>query len=270
VELNPALLTGTADLASQSRFATLVIKDSVYEHKAYPIKLLAQNEAAINPAFYALFIAWVTPDDPLVQDVIQRTGEEVALAPLDGYRNQDAAHTEQQICDLYTYLQQRESAEVAHRGLRYAPNPPADTSWTQKIRPPAESIAKLEANCIDEAILFASLIRALGMNPILIVIPREQHALVGWETWDGSGEYGCMQTTLIRSPHLATCPNALREGRAQCESIPPEKKIWITDIGRSADDYLGFRFYSDSVGILDVKKLEVVWNSIINPEQSRD
>lgn len=63
------------------------------------------------------------------------------------------------------------------------------------MRLPRESLAHGQANCIDGAVLFASLLEGISINPAIVLVPG--HALVAWETWKNSGEWKYLETTMI-------------------------------------------------------------------------
>jgi hypothetical protein len=58
------------------------------------------------------------------------------------------------------------------------------TSLSQKVRLPARSLREGCANCLDGAVLFASLLSALDLDPVILFMP--DHAVVGWKTARGS------------------------------------------------------------------------------------
>jgi hypothetical protein len=85
----------------------------------------------------------------------------------------------------------------------------------QRTRLPRESLAGRAANCIDGTVLFASLLEGASLNPAIVLIPG--HALVGWESWDGSDEWSFLETTMIGSHDFeAACRSGQKQyGEAQ-------------------------------------------------------
>lgn len=67
--------------------------------------------------------------------------------------------------------------ELRARGLSYTNIGAAYFEGWQRIRRPAESIAMRSANCIDGALLFASVLEGAGLPPYLVLVPG--HAYVG-------------------------------------------------------------------------------------------
>ena len=81
---------------------------------------------------------------------------------------------------------------------------------TQRTRLPRESLAGRAANCIDGAVLFASLLEGASLNPAIVLVPG--HAFVGWEAWEDAGEWQFLETTMVGSHDFEA---ACRSGRKQ-------------------------------------------------------
>ena len=62
---------------------------------------------------------------------------------------------------------------------------------------PKDAINMASANCIDGAVLFASAIENIGMDPYIVLIPG--HAFVAWDIWEDSDTIDCLETTMVGS-----------------------------------------------------------------------
>jgi hypothetical protein len=71
----------------------------------------------------------------------------------------------------------------------------------QRVRLPAETLCTRSANCLDAALLVASLLEACSLYPALLV--SKNHALVGWERRPGSGEWVWLETTVFLTNNFA-------------------------------------------------------------------
>lgn len=80
---------------------------------------------------------------------------------------------------------------------------------TQRVRFPFQSLVTPigQCNCIDGAVLLASLLEHVGMEPRIVLI--KGHAFVGWRIWKGINEYDFLETTMIHSHSFEA---ALAEG----------------------------------------------------------
>ena len=143
--------------------------------------------------------AWVTPNDPDVVHMLRKAAEHHPSKEFVGYQGvgseqERAALVREQVKAIFTAL--KEDAEIAYV------NAPAEygkraNDVSQRVSFPKDSLENRQANCVDGVVLYASLIERAGLNPVIVLIPG--HALVGWETWDGTSEYEYLDTTLTGS-----------------------------------------------------------------------
>jgi hypothetical protein len=112
---------------------------------------------------------------------------------------------------------------------------------TQRIRFPFQSLPQYtgqigQANCIDGAILFASLLENIGMEPFIVLTPG--HAFVGWRIWQGIDEYDFLETTMIKTHSFEAAlaegnklySVAIQRGDHQREFLDPMGFLRIVDI----------------------------------------
>ena len=65
----------------------------------------------------------------------------------------------------------------------------------QRVRLPRTSLQQKAANCIDGAVLFASLFENIGLEPVIVLIPN--HAFVGVRLAPGGKDILFIETTLV-------------------------------------------------------------------------
>lgn len=138
--------------------------------------------------------SFVNPNDVKVDEVISKAKEYSDKRHLIGYQIDDDA------------LQSKETTAEARAifmalreyGISYVNSPLSfSVGSTQRVRTPYESIRDRSANCIDGAVLFASLFENLGMEPLIILGPG--HALVGLRLSPNSTQALFIETTLVGS-----------------------------------------------------------------------
>jgi len=101
---------------------------------------------------------------------------------------------------------------------------PNAAALDQRVRLPRESLAARSANCLDAALLVASLLEACTLNPTLLI--GRDHALVGWETRPGSNVWEFLETTVFLTNDFAAAralgqrKAAFFAGRAQTTGDP--------------------------------------------------
>ncbi len=116
---------------------------------------------------------FVTPNSPLIDTLIHEVSEELrragSMPELDGYQSDSAKRIDQFCVATYDVLQRL--------GLTYCEPPASFEDFGQRIRSVDSIMTSKFATCIDSSLLFASVLEALGLNPVIILYPS--HAVVG-------------------------------------------------------------------------------------------
>jgi hypothetical protein len=159
-----------------------------------PLRLRSAQDMYWGADFqYAQFIAaWVTPHDARVEAVLSRAKEFLPGRRLPGYEDgkREAAQeraTIAQVRAIYRALQER--------GVSYVKSSStlgAHRRWSERVRPPREALRRNSANCIDGALMYASLFENLGMDSVVVLVPG--HAYVGVRLAPGSQRFLYLET----------------------------------------------------------------------------
>jgi hypothetical protein len=167
-----------SDTASNSSYETTV-----------PVRLRSAEDMFWGKGFKnASFIAsWVTPHDRQVEAVLGRAKRFTPDRRLPGYENwKSAAQQEQE-----TYREARAIFTALQRmGLSYVKSSATlgdHKGVSERIRMPRVSLAQSSANCIDAAVMYASLFENLGMDASIVVVPG--HAYAGVRVAEGSSKF---------------------------------------------------------------------------------
>jgi hypothetical protein len=151
--------------------------------------------------------AWVTPHVEAVQARIRRAADHWPGRQIWGYQGTPES-VPQQVAALYQALREAEIVYV-NSVIDYGAPP---GMFTQRTRLPRESLTQKSANCIDGTVLMASLLEGASLSPAIVLVPG--HAFLAWETWQESGEWRYLETTLIGT---ADFDAACLAGRRQYE-----------------------------------------------------
>ena len=161
-----------------------------------PVRLRAAEDMYWGADFkYAPFIAsWVTPHDPQVEEVLSRAKEYAPGRRLPGYEHWK--NTAAQV--NATYVQARAIYRaVQEKGLSYVKSSMTfgqHAEISERVRFPRESLRRVSANCIDGAVMYASLFENLGLDPVVVLVPG--HAYVGVREAQSSQNYLYIETSL--------------------------------------------------------------------------
>ncbi|MGN0594973.1 MAG: DUF4011 domain-containing protein, partial [Hominimerdicola sp.] len=133
-----------------------------------------------------LTAAFLSPNHPKVEEISAKAGMHLKEWTGDpsfvGYQSRNPNVVKKQIASVYAALQ---TENIAYR------NPPASFEQVgQRIRMPYTVLEQKGGTCLDLAILFASCLESVGLNPLIMII--KGHAFCGcWleeETFENCAE----------------------------------------------------------------------------------
>jgi hypothetical protein len=183
---------------------------------------------------YASFIAsWVTPHNVSVEAVLSKAKEFMPGRRMPGYEtwkstDEQARTTAMEAKAIYRALQQKGVSYVKSSSTF---GTSANAAISERVRMPFESLRDSSANCIDGAVMFASLFENLGMDPVIVLVPG--HAYVGVRIAENSDKYYYIETAIVgRNASFESAVNSANEGLSKW---PSDKvmRIQIDDARRA-------------------------------------
>lgn len=157
-----------------SEIIILVSKgDESLATERYPIEILPFDQWAGVAVLPEMLSAFVTPNHPSISSIIHRASqflEKWTGSPsLDEYQSRNPDRVKKQMAAIYE--------AIAELNIIYC-TPPASYEQTgQRIRMCDTILSAKLATCIDMALLYASCLEAVGINPIIVII--QGHAFAG-------------------------------------------------------------------------------------------
>jgi len=136
-----------------------------------------------------LFAAYVNEDSPYIDDILSGMLDQGVVTRIVGYQY-GSAEVNKQAEAIWYY--------VLEHGISYSSisttSTPAKNANLQHIRF-FEDVYKLrQANCIDACVFFASVMRKIGLKPVIFVIPG--HAYLGYYTDKNRKNLKLLETTI--------------------------------------------------------------------------
>ncbi len=120
------------------------------------------KEEVMNTAFF--FSAYVNENHPMVDQLITEAINTGKVNAFTGYQR-----------DRNTVLRQMEAiwSALENRGIRYSSitATTGSDSHVQHVRLIEDTLRVSQANCVDGSILFASIARKIGLDPVLVIVP---------------------------------------------------------------------------------------------------
>lgn len=148
---------------------------------------------------------FVTPNMDSITTLLHDISAKLPGGNVVGYQ----AYTGKTIAQSVNLQVQAIYEVLQERSLKYINNPEAGSPG-QKIKYPIEVLRTKQANCIESTTLFASILEAISLEPVIVEIPG--HAFLGWKTEEGGSTYSFLETTMVLGTTAATYDEAATQG----------------------------------------------------------
>lgn len=158
------------------------------------------------------FAAYVNEENPLIDKVLREALNARIVKRFWGYQG-TAEQVDRQVYALWYVLQKRnfKYSSISNTSLS------SNVVFAQRVRTFDDALAAAQINCVDGSVLFASLLKAININPILVRLPG--HMFVGYYTDKTHKHVNFLETTLI--------------GEVNLDDFFPEEALDSTVVGKS-------------------------------------
>jgi hypothetical protein len=140
-----------------------------------------------------VFAGYVNEDHPYVDKLLREGLDTGIVSSFSGYQAKDKAEVYRQVYALWHALSQRD--------LRYSSitttAAESDFVGSQHVRMLDDSVNNAQANCVDGSVLLASLLRKVGIEPMLVMVPG--HCYLAIQLDAPGKEIIGLETTLLGS-----------------------------------------------------------------------
>jgi len=181
----------------------LFVDGSLVGEQRRPLRVRAINDAPLRTcrtptqcADYAPFmVAFVNENHPAIDNIL-RAALNIPAMPVKAWTGIQGPPDSvfKQVWAIW-YLLQRN--KVTYSSITTVSDvQPSLTSQT--VRTLSQTIGTAQANCIDGTALFASILRKIGIEPIIVLVPG--HAFLGFYTDAARIRPAFLETTLLNSP----------------------------------------------------------------------
>lgn len=141
--------------------------------------------------FNMLFAAYVNEDHPLIQQILKEGLETGIIKSYKGYQGGKEMNVYAQVLSIWNALETR--------GIHYSnlieSSQSSPVYFSQRVRTIEEALTYSQANCVDGTVLFASLLKAIGIDPVLVRVPG--HMFLGFYVNRKHTKMEFLETTLL-------------------------------------------------------------------------
>ena len=137
-----------------------------------------------------LFAAYVNEDHPQIEQILTDILQQGTVSRLSGYQTNRAADVTDQVFAVWYYALDH---GITYSSITCTSNPSSRAN-VQHIRFFDEVYNSRQANCVDACVFFASILRKLGLKPVIFVEPC--HAYLGYYTDRNRKQIALLETTI--------------------------------------------------------------------------
>lgn len=159
------------------------------------------------------FAAYVNEDNPMIDLLLREALNTRIVNRFWGYQSGKVETVDKQVYALWNVLQKRKFrySSVSNTSLS------SNVVFSQRVRTFDDALESSQINCVDGSVLFASLLRAINIEPILVRTPG--HMFVGYYTDINHKNMNFLETTMI--------------GDVDLDDFFPDEKLDSTMVGKS-------------------------------------
>lgn len=177
--------------------ATCYVNDERVAVRNFRLNFRSANECPIclrdvsgqAYSFRWLFAGYVNEDHPYIDSILTQILDQRVVTSFVGYQKGSRQVSEQVFAFWYYALERG----IAYSSISCTSNPSAMAN-VQRIRFFDEVYNSRQANCIDACVFFASLMRKIGLKPVIFVEPC--HAYLGYYTDKKRRHIKLLETTI--------------------------------------------------------------------------
>lgn len=159
------------------------------------------------------FAAYVNEENPMIDQLLREALNTRIVNRFLGYQAGSADAVDKQVYALWNVLQKRNFrySSVSNTSLS------SNVVFSQRVRTFDDALESSQINCVDGSVLFASLLRAINIEPILVRTPG--HMFVGYYTDSNHKDMNFLETTMI--------------GDVDLDDFFPDEQLDSTMVGKS-------------------------------------
>jgi hypothetical protein len=161
------------------------------------------------------FAAYVNEENPMIDQLLREALNTRIVNRFLGYQSKAKGAVDKQVYALWYVLQKRgfKYSSISNSSLS------SNVVFTQRVRTFDDALLSAQINCVDGSVLFASLLKAINLNPVLVRVPG--HMFVGYYTDASHRNIHFLETSMI--------------GDVNLDDFFPEEKLDSTMIGKSQE-----------------------------------
>ena len=186
---------------------------------AVKVEMCLLGYVANGTKFYdtsIFFAAYVNEENPMIDQLLREALNTRIVNRFLGYQSTAKGAVDKQVYALWNVLQKRKFrySSVSNTSLS------SNVVFSQRVRTFDDALESSQINCVDGSVLFASLLRSINIEPILVRTPG--HMFVGYYTDNSHKDMNFLETTMI--------------GDVDLDDFFPDEQLDSTMVGKSQNE----------------------------------
>ncbi len=190
-----------------------------------------------------LFASYVNENHPWVDKILKEALDTRIVTSFDGYQSNDPDQVLLQVFAIWNVMQRR--------GMRYSDITTTSVAdegvYSQHVRLFDESLNASQANCVDGSVLLSALLRKIGLDVSLVLVPG--HMFLAFHL-DDETVVG-LETTMMGSDDLPALKKESKYLQGDLEELKNERSfetfLAALEVGNQALDESADKFESDEL-----------------------
>ena len=166
--------------------------------------------------FRWMIAAYVNEEHPYIDSILASMLQSGIITKIDGYQSSREQVIKQAEAIWYYAL----SHGIAYSSVSCTTNPTKNTN-VQHIRFFDEVYSLHQANCVDACVFFASVMRKIGLKPVIFIAPC--HAYLGYYTDKNRKRLNLLETTITAWTNFPALDRAYRPDAQGADRLPKEQ-----------------------------------------------
>lgn len=160
-----------------------------------------------------MFAAYVNEDNDMIDGLLREALNSRIVNRFWGYQDNNPRTVDKQVYALWHVLQKRnfKYSSISNSSLS------SNVVFAQRVRTFDDALKSAQINCVDGSVMFASLLRAINIDPVLVKTPT--HMFVGYYLDRQHSDTAFVETSMI--------------GDVNLDDYFPEEQLDSTMVGKS-------------------------------------
>ena len=162
-----------------------------------------------------MFAAYVNEDHPVIDALLKEALHTGIITNVDGYQDGKPEEVLRQVYAVWKVLQDR---GIHYSDITTMPGG-SEKVVSQYVRFVDDSLRNEQANCVDGSVLFASILRKMGLAPFLVAVPGHMYMGLAMGDGDDNPTVVCIETTLLGANETDDSLKPVKEMQALAKTL---------------------------------------------------